>query len=90
MKKQDQNQNFEQLSLERKCRYILNHCTFVATRFESQGKRAFRINLYHRGSFYYEIWFNSDYHYIGEVRITQNRSIVDAYASTVQLQSLDY
>lgn len=85
----DQYHKFEQLSLERKCRYILNHCNFVATRLEKQGKRHFRINLYHRGSFYYEIWYNSEYHYIGEVRITQSRSIVDAYASTVQLQSLD-
>jgi hypothetical protein len=86
----DRNHSFEQLSLERKCRYILNKCTFIASRFEKQGRRAFRINLYHRGSFYYEIWYNSDYHYIGEVRITQDRSIVNAYAASIQLQSLNY
>ncbi|MGD1892979.1 MAG: hypothetical protein ACFB15_20635 [Cyclobacteriaceae bacterium] len=86
----DQNHNFEQLSLERKCRYILGRCTFVASRFEKQGRRSFRINLYHRGSFYYEIWYNSEYHYIGEVRITQDHSIVNAYASSVEIQSLDY
>ena len=85
-----QNRRFEQLSLERKCRYILNRCTFIATRLEKQGKQSFRINLYHRGDFYYEIWYNSEYHYIGEVRITQDRSIINAYASGVQLHSLDY
>ena len=86
----DQNHSFEQLSLERKCRYILNKCTFIASRFEKQGRRSFRINLYHRGSFYYEIWYNSDYHYIGEVRITQDRTIVNAYAPSIGLKSLNY
>lgn len=86
----DRNRNFEQLSLERKCRYILSRCTFIATRFQQQGKRSFRVNLYHRKNFYYEIWYNSEYHYIGEVRITQDRSIVDAYAPSIQLQQLDY
>jgi len=86
----DRNHSFEQLSLERKCRYILNKCTFIASRFEKQGRRSFRINLYHRGNFYYEIWYNSDYHYIGEVRITQDRTIVNAYASSIEIQTLDY
>jgi len=85
-----QNRRFEQLSLERKCRYILNRCTFLASRLEKQGKKSFRINLYHRGDYYYEIWYNSEYHYIGEVRITQDRSIVDAYALSVEIQSLKY
>ncbi|MEM8969099.1 MAG: hypothetical protein AAGE93_21965 [Bacteroidota bacterium] len=87
---EDKNHQFEQLSLEKKCRYILNRCTFIASRLERQGKREFRINLYHRGNFYYEIWYNSEYHYIGEVRITQDRTIVDAYAPSVQIHSLDY
>ena len=87
---EEQNHEFDQLSLERKCRFILNKCTFIASRYQKQGKRSFRINLYHRGNFYYEIWYNSEHHYIGEVRITQDRTIVDSYTATIQLQSLNY
>ena len=79
---------FEKLSLDRKCRYVLNHCTFVASRRVLIDKeRQCRVNLYHRDQRFYEIWYNSAYDYIGDVRMCTS-DVLNAYADQVSLKRL--
>ena len=79
---------FERWSLDHKCRYVLNHCTFVASRrVLVDDQRQCRVNLYHRDQRFFEIWYNSAYDYIGDVRICAD-DVLSAYADQVSLKKL--
>ena len=80
---------FERLSLEKKCRYVLSRCTFIASRWHTESKRPCRINLYHNGQYFFEIWYNSQYDYIGDVNLCREKSLLDAYVGYVDLKKIE-
>lgn len=78
---------FEKLSREKKCKYVWNRCTFLATRFHYEQQRRFRINLYHNGKFFVEIWYNSKYDYIGDIVSFTDTKLLDPYLSDIRLKA---
>ena len=80
---------FERLSLDKKCRYVLSRCVFLASRHTlTDNQRTCRINLYHDGHVFFEIWYNSEYDYIGDVKICTERNIMDAYVDQIDLEKI--
>lgn len=80
---------FERLSLDKKCRYVLNRCVFVASRRAlTDEQRTCRINLYHNGRTFFEIWYNSEYNYIGDVKICAQKNALDAYIDQVNIEKI--
>ena len=81
--------DFKQLSLDRKCRYVLNHCTFIASRRTlTTERRICRINLYHNSGRFYEIWYNSEHDYIGDVKRCTGNDVLDAYADQIDIEKI--
>lgn len=78
---------FEQLSRESKCKYVWNRCNFLATRFHYDQSRRFRINLYHNGKFFVEIWYNSKYDYIGDIISFTDTKLLDPYLSEINFRA---
>lgn len=81
-------EDFEQLPREKKCKYVWNRCTFLATRFSDYQGRRCRINLYHNGHFFVEIWYNSDYDYIGDISSFTDAQLLDPYISEIDLKTI--
>ena len=80
---------FSRLSLDKKCRYVLSRCVFLASRSVlTDNQQPCRINLYHNGRSFYEIWYNSAYNYIGEVKHCTGEEILDAYLDCINLEKL--
>ena len=80
---------FERLSLDRKCRYVLSRCVFVASRCTSTAdERSCRINLYHNGRTFFEIWYNSKHHYIGDVKLCSDDQVLDPYLDQIDLEKI--
>ena len=80
---------FERLSLEKKCRYVLGRCVFVASRWHTEGTRSCRINLYHNGRYFFEIWYNSQYNYMGDVHLYREESVLDHYVGSIDLRQIE-
>lgn len=81
---------FERLSLDRRCRYVLSRCVFVASRRAFIAhERSCRINLYHNGRTFFEIWYNSQHHYIGDVKLCANDQVLDPYLDQIDLEKLE-
>ena len=78
---------FEGLTREKKCKYVWNRCVFLATRFRQDADRRFRINLYHNGHFFVEIWYNSEYHYIGDIVSFTDTEQLSPYVSEIDLKA---
>lgn len=82
---------FERLSLDKKCRYVLNRCVFLASRrTQTEDQRNCRINLYHNGHIFFEIWYNSEYDYIGDVKVCTEKNILDAYVDSIDLEKIAF
>ncbi len=80
---------FERLSLDKKCRYVLSRCVFVASRRTlTADERPCRINLYHNGRVFFEIWYNSKHHYIGDVKLCDNDRVLDPYLDQIDLEKI--
>lgn len=80
---------FERLSLDRKCRYVLSRCVFVASRRTfTDDERLCRINLYHNGRTFFEIWYNSKHHYIGDVKLCSDDRVLDSYLDQIDLDKI--
>lgn len=80
---------FERLSLDKKCRYVLSRCAFLASRSVlTTDQRRCRINLYHNGRIFFEIWYNSEYNYIGDVKLCAGKNILDAYLDQIDLERI--
>jgi hypothetical protein len=80
-------EEFENLPREKKCKYVWNRCTFLATRFQEEQQRRCRINLYHNGRFFVEIWYNSQYDYIGDIVSFTDIKELDPYISEIDLKA---
>lgn len=78
---------FEGLPREKKCKYVWNRCTYLATRFQQEEHRRFRINLYYNGRFFVEVWYNSEYDYIGDIVSFKKISMLDPYVSEIDLKA---
>lgn len=78
---------FEALPREKKCKYVWNRCTFLATRFKPEEHRRFRINLYYNGRFFVEIWYNSEYDYIGDIVSFKEVTFLDPYIEEIDLKA---
>lgn len=78
---------FEQLPREKQCKYVWNRCTFLATRFRQEDQRRFRINLYHNGRFFVEIWYNSQYDYIGDIVSFSDIDELEPYIAEIDLKA---
>lgn len=78
---------FEKLPREKKCKYVWNRCTFLATRFHYEQQKRFRINLYHNGKFFVEIWYNSKYDYIGDIVSFTDNKLLDPYLTDIKLNT---
>ena len=78
---------FENLPREKKCKYVWNRCTFIATRFFHEEQRRFRINLYHNGQFFVEIWYNSKHDYIGDIVSFTDPKSLDPYVAEIDLKA---
>lgn len=81
---------FERLPREKKCKYVWNRCVFLATRFHQDEQRRFRINLYHNGRFFVEIWYNSRYDYIGDIVSFTDIDELDPYIADIDLKALQH
>lgn len=79
---------FERLSLDRKCRYVLSRCVFVASRRTTDNERPCRINLYHNGRTFFEIWYNSKHSYIGDVKRYADDRVLDLYLDQIDLEKI--
>lgn len=80
---------FERLSLDKKCRYVLSRCIFIASRHTlTEDQRTCRINLYHNGRHFFEIWYNSEYDYIGDVKCCEGSDVLDPYVDQVDLEKI--
>ena len=80
---------FERLSLDKKCRYVLSRCVFLASRrIPTEDQRTCRVNLYHNGRIFFEIWYNSEYDYIGDVKICSEKNILDAYIDQIDINKI--
>ncbi|WKN30501.1 hypothetical protein PZB74_16165 [Porifericola rhodea] len=79
--------DFEKLPREKKCKYVWNRCNFLATRFHHDQQRRFRINLYHNGRFFVEIWYNSKYDYIGDIFSFTDTKLLDPYLEGIRLKT---
>ncbi len=78
---------FEKLPSEKKCKYVWNRCTFLATRYGHEQQRRFRINLYHNDKFFVEIWYNSKYAYIGDIVSFTDTKLLDPYLSDINVSA---
>lgn len=81
---------FERLPREKKCKYVWNRCIFLATRFHHDEQRRFRINLYHNGRFFVEIWYNSRYDYIGDIVSFTDIDELDPYIADIDLKAFQH
>ena len=80
---------FERLSLDKKCRYVLSRCVFVASRRNyTADERPYRINLYHNGRTFFEIWYNSEHNYIGDVKRRDDNRVLDPYLDQIDLEKI--
>ncbi len=80
---------FERLSLDKKCRYVLSRCVFVASRrMYMPDERPCRINLYHNGRTFFEIWYNSKHNYIGDVKLCSDNQVLDPYLDQIDLEKI--
>lgn len=80
---------FERLSLDKKCRYVLSRCVFLASRRTlTADDRSCRINLYHNGRSFFEIWYNSQYSYIGDVKLCAGDQVLDPYLDQIDLEKI--
>lgn len=79
---------FEKLPWEKKCRYIWTHCTFLATRFQIEQNRKFRINLFYNGRFFIEVLYNSEYDYFGDINAFHDKKSLEPYMDVINLEEL--
>lgn len=82
------NIEFEKLSREKKCRYVWTRCSFLASRFYLEQNRKFRINLFHNGRFFIEVWYNSEHDYFGDIKSFNDRKYLEPYMDVINLNEL--
>jgi hypothetical protein len=59
--------------------------TFLATRFNEEGDT---INLYHMGSFYAEVYYDSEVNHLHNCRTFRSAGSLEAYTHSIPLPFL--
>ena len=71
---------FNKLSKFQQCVLLWQEGTFISNRFDRNG---YRINLYHTGSFYAEVWYNGNQRKVGSIKTFSSLSKLKPYLDKI-------
>ena len=76
---------FNKLSKFQQCVLLWQEGTFISNRFDRNG---YRINLYHTGNFYAEVWYNGNQRKVGSIKTFSALSKLKPYLDKIDIADI--
>jgi|APFEC2959095171_1045051.scaffolds.fasta_scaffold00121_28 hypothetical protein len=76
---------FNLLNRQEQVSYMYDQCTFLMQRKEDDRSR---VNLYHAGDFFVELWYDTLTHQLGRVRSFNTTLLLEPYLENLALPSV--